>query len=103
MANGGMPLRTMRIVICSPEDVGAERDAARRAVYEASRILAFAGRDVRLEPICWETHARPGLHEQGPQGGVDEALNIKDADVVVVIFWRRLGLGTKHELEVARA
>jgi len=67
-------VRTLKVVICSPEDVALEREAARRAVYEVGRILAFAGRDVRLESICWETHARPGLHEEGPQGGVDEAL-----------------------------
>jgi hypothetical protein len=56
----------------------------------------------------WETDAHPGLHLEGPQGLIDVAMRIDDADVVVGIFWRRFGTptldagsGTEHELRRA--
>ncbi len=58
----------------------------------------------------WETDARPGLHLEGPQGLIDECMQIDDADVVVGIFWKRFGTptgdaasGTEHELRRALA
>jgi hypothetical protein len=39
---------------------------------------------------CWETDSRPGLHLEGPQGLIDERMQIADSDVVVGIFWKRL-------------
>ena len=37
----------------------------------------------------WESDAHPGLHLEGPQGLIDDAMQIEDADVVVGIFWKR--------------
>ena len=56
----------------------------------------------------WETDARPGLHLEGPQGLIDERMQISDADLVVGIFWKCFGTpngdassGTEHELRRA--
>ncbi|MGO9790691.1 MAG: hypothetical protein ACLP8S_14730 [Solirubrobacteraceae bacterium] len=38
----------------------------------------------------WETDARPGLHLEGPQGLIDERMQIADSDVVIGIFWKGL-------------
>ena len=58
----------------------------------------------------WETDARPGRHLEGPQGLIDERMEIGDADVVIGIFWKRFGTptadaasGTEHELRRAWA
>jgi hypothetical protein len=62
----------------------------------------------RLSVWRWETDARPGLHLEGPQGLIDERMQMDDADVVVGIFWKRFGTptgdadsGTEHELRRA--
>jgi hypothetical protein len=56
----------------------------------------------------WETDSRPGLHLDGPQGLVDERMQIDEADIVIGIFWKRFGTptgdadsGTEHELRRA--
>jgi hypothetical protein len=36
----------------------------------------------------WETDARPRLHLEGPQGFIDERMEINDADTVIGIFWK---------------
>lgn len=65
-------------------------------------------RGCRLSLWRWETDAHPGLHLEGPQGLIDDAMRIEDADVVVGIFWKRFGTptsdagsGTEHELRRA--
>lgn len=61
-----------------------------------------------IELWRWEVDASPGLHLQGPQGLIDDDMRMDDADVVVGIFWNRLGRpvpdaesGTAHELRQA--
>ncbi len=62
----------------------------------------------QLSLWCWETDARPGLHLEGPQGLIDERMEIAESDVVVGIFRKRFGTptgdarsGTEHELRTA--
>ena len=56
----------------------------------------------------WETDARSGMHIAGPQGLIDERMQIGDADIAIGIFWKRFGTptgdaqsGTEHELRRA--
>src|SRR5450755_4674807 len=91
-------------VVVSPGDVMAERDAVELVVDELNRRVAPA-QGCRLSLWRWETDARPGLHLEGPQGLIDERMQIADSDVVIGIFWKRFGTptgdaqsGTEHEL-----
>jgi hypothetical protein len=97
-------VRLFRIVVASPGDVKAERDALDQVVDELNRTTA-ADRDLRIELSRWETDAHPGFHTEGPQGLIDESLRIRDCDLLVGIYWKRFGTpvtdapsGTAHEI-----
>lgn len=96
----------IRIVLVSPGDVVKERSAAKAVVDELNRGSA----EHRLILWRWETDARPGLHREGPQGLIDELMELQQADLVIGVFWRRFGTpthdadsGTEHELRSAWA
>ncbi len=109
MGTAGEHARIVRVVLVSPGDVPRERAAAQTAVEELNRG-AVGSRGCQLSLWRWETDARPGMNRRGPQGLIDEAMNIEDADVVVGVFWKRFGTpieeadsGTEHELRRAWA
>src|ERR1700677_3816099 len=92
----------LRILIASPADVSQERQAAQRVIsqWNASNSMA---RGVVLESVLWESHSYPAA------GSPQEVLNqqiVDDCDIVVGIFWTRLGTptataasGTVEEIE----
>jgi hypothetical protein len=97
----------LRVVLASPGDVKAEREAVARAVEELNHGVA-AARALRLELIRWETDAYPDFHPDGPQGLIDSVLRIDDCDLLIGIFWKRFGTpvrdaqsGTEHEILAA--
>jgi internalin A len=99
--------RILRIVVASPSDVQAERDAMPAVIDEVNRVVA-ADRGLRLELSRWETDTHPGFHIDGPQGLIDPILNITDCDLLIGIFWKRFGTptadgktGTEHEFSLA--
>jgi tetratricopeptide (TPR) repeat protein len=99
--------RVVRVVAVSPGDVMVERERLEKVVDELNRRLAPA-HGCLLSLWRWETDAHPGLHLEGPQGLIDVAVRIEDADVVIGIFWKRFGTptlaagsGTEHELQRA--
>jgi tetratricopeptide (TPR) repeat protein len=78
-------------------------------VQELNRGVAADRRTV-LSLWRWEDDARSGTHVEGPQGLIDELMEIRDADLVVGVFWKRFGTptgtassGTEHELRRAWA
>jgi hypothetical protein len=97
----------VRVIVVSPGDVAAERDAVKLVVDDLNRRVAPAN-GCQLSLWRWETDARPGLHLEGLQRLIDERMEIADSDVVVGIFWKRFGTptgdaqsGTEHELRKA--
>lgn len=97
----------LRIVVASPGDVQAERDALPAVIDELNRGIAKA-RGLSLELTRWETDSHPGFHAQGPQGLIDPILRIEDCDVLIGIFWKRFGTpthdaqsGAEHEFKTA--
>ena len=99
--------RILRVVVASPADVAAEREAVVRAAEEVNRNTG-RGRGLRLEVYRWETDARPGFNPEGPQGVIDPFLRIEGCDLLVAIFWKRFGTltpdgrtGTEHEFNLA--
>ena len=67
------PINLLRIVVASPGDVQAERDALPTILDELNRGIA-ATQHLRLELGRWETDAYPGFHTEGPQGLIDPIL-----------------------------
>jgi len=100
-------VRVLKIVVASPGDVQAERDAIPAIVEELNKGIADEC-SVRLEVYRWETDAYPGFHPEGPQGQIDRGLRIEDCDLLIGIFWKRFGTpvhdaqsGTEHEIRLA--
>jgi hypothetical protein len=99
--------RILRIVVASPSDVQRERDVLPSVLEELNSGVA-ADRGLRLELSRWETDSYPGFHPEGPQGLIDPSLKITDCDLLIGIFWKRIGTptadgktGTEHEFSLA--
>lgn len=90
-------------MFASPNDVTREREYARDVVHEWNVVHAATRRLVLL-PIGWETHATPTIGT-APQQVINREV-LQKADLLVGIFWTRLGTqtathasGTVEELE----
>ena len=97
----------IRMVVASPGDVQAERDALSGVVDELNYGIA-RDRGLQLSITRWEDDAYAGFHPRGPQGLIDAILGIEDCDIFIGIFWRRFGTpvydagsGTEHEFQRA--
>jgi hypothetical protein len=97
--------RVFRILIASPSDVEEERDAV-VSVIQAWNDLHSRTRALVLLPLRWETHTAPEYGTR-PQEVINRTI-VDDCDLVVGIFWTRLGSpsgeadsGTIEEIERA--
>lgn len=84
-----------------------EREAADAVIGQINNDFLHP-KGVHLEAHRWERDAFPALHQNGPQGLIDELLEIEDCDLVIGILWSRFGTptisgetGTEHELRRA--
>jgi hypothetical protein len=80
-----------RVMIASPGDVQRERDIV-RAVLDEWNSVNGARRKLMLLPLGWETDVAPEMGDE-PQKIINKRL-LKDADLLVGIFWTRLGTPT---------
>ena len=101
------PVLVLRAVVASPSDVKRERDSLPAIFEEVNRDTAGPAR-LHLELSRWETDSYPGFDPQGPQGLIDPILNIEDCDLLIGIFWSKMGTptpsgptGTEHEFGTA--
>src|SRR5437867_4280306 len=80
-------MKTIRILISSPDDVAEERQKACDVI--TSLQPRYAGR-FRLVPVLWED--MPLQADMSAQQGIDLVLS-KDQglDIAVLILWSRLG------------
>ena len=95
--------RVYKVMIATPSDVATERQVVREAVHYWNAILADDRRVVLL-PVGWETHAHPMMGDR-PQAVINKQV-LKDCDLLVAVFWTRLGSptgeapsGTVEEIE----
>jgi hypothetical protein len=95
----------LTVMIASPFDVGAERDAVEAAIHDWN-VSNAASREVVLLPWRWEKNAVPQL------GGHPQALinaqGVDQSDIVVAMFAGRIGKATAEAIsgtaeEVTRA
>lgn len=101
--------RVLRVAVVSPGDVQKERNVLDAVVAEINDgIAGHLGLDLKL--WRWEKDAYPDFHGEGAQGHIDQLMRVKDADIVLGIFWTRFGSpvadaksGTEHELRLAYA
>ena len=91
------------VMIASPGDVSEERDAIREIIHDWNDVNAIAS-SIMLSPVGWETHSSPELGVR-PQELINSRI-LKDCDLLVGVFWTRLGTptgkaesGTVEEIE----
>ena len=85
----------LRIFLSSPGDVAAERQLARDLIARLGKDHLLKGR-VRLEAVSWDDpDAPPSMPANlSPQQAVNGGLAMPcDCDIVVVLFWNRMGTG----------
>jgi hypothetical protein len=83
--------RTYRILIASPSDVEEERDDAVRVIHQWNDLNSYS-RGVVLLPLRWETHTAPEYGTR-PQEVINRLI-VDDCDLLVGIFWTRIGSAT---------
>ena len=94
--------KVYRILIASPGDVEKERNLASNIIYDWNCIHSEA-HEIVLIPVRWETHSSPDV------GRAQDIINnqlVKNSDILIGIFWTRLGSptgeyasGTVEEIE----
>jgi hypothetical protein len=99
-------VKVLNVLISSPSDVSAERDAVESAIQEWN-INHHRSMGIMLHPVRWETHAFPALGDR-PQGILNRQI-VKSAHFLIGIFGNRLGTptgeapsGTIEEIEEIR-
>lgn len=91
------------VMIASPGDVSEERDIIRTVIHDWNDVNAASSK-VMLTPVGWETHSSPELSGR-PQELINSRI-LRDCDLLVGVFWTRLGTptgksqsGTVEEIE----
>jgi hypothetical protein len=79
------------VMIASPGDVDIERQLAREIINDWNAVNSST-RNMALMPIGWETHAYSSMEDR-PQGVLNKQI-LDDADLLVAIFWTRIGTPT---------
>lgn len=83
--------KVVEIIIASPSDVAEERKIVREVIAEWNALNA-SEHSLVLLPVGWETHSSPELSGR-PQQIINDRL-VKRADLLVGIFWTRVGSST---------
>lgn len=93
----------INVMIASPSDVARERVIVRDVVLEWNAINS-ADRKIVLLPIGWDTHSAPSM--AGTAQAVINSQVLEQCDLLIAIFWTRLGTptgefasGTVEEIE----
>jgi hypothetical protein len=92
-----------KVMIASPSDILLERRIVKDVLSEWN-IINSEKRGMVVLPIGWETHSSPSM-EDHPQAIINKEI-LKNADILLGIFWTRLGTptdkypsGTVEEIE----
>lgn len=80
------------VFIASPSDVEIERRIVREVIYEWNTINS-GNKSIVLLPLGWETHSVPDLAKPA-QEVINEQI-LENADILVGIFWSKVGTPTK--------
>jgi hypothetical protein len=87
--------KVMNVMVASPSDVTRERISAQEVIADWNRLHA-ARLQLVLQPLLWELDVFPATGDR-PQALVNKQL-VDRADVLVAIFWTRLGSPTGKEV-----
>ena len=83
--------RVLKVMIASPSDVRHERQAVHALMHEWNAIHSQSRGQVLL-PLAWENNSAPAFASR-PQEVINRQLT-SESDLIVAIFWTRLGTPT---------
>ncbi|MHB9007003.1 MAG: hypothetical protein ACYDC1_08725, partial [Limisphaerales bacterium] len=78
-------------MIASPSDVTTERELIRRILADWN-VMHSLSRSLVLLPVGWDSHSAPDLSGR-PQAIINKQV-LKDCDLLVGVFWTRIGTST---------
>lgn len=79
-----------KVMIASPGDILEEKEIIRKVLHEWNDIHSEM-RKIVLLPVAWDTHSSPDMGDR-PQAIINRQL--KDCDLLVGVFWTRIGTAT---------
>jgi hypothetical protein len=95
-----------RVLVASPGDCAQERKIIPEVIAAWNAVNSLSTAAV-VEPVRWETHARPEMGDR-PQAIINKQL-VRHCDLAIGAFWTRLGTptgdaesGTAEEIEEFR-
>jgi hypothetical protein len=95
-----------RVLVASPGDCAQERKIIPEVIAAWNAVNSLSTAAV-IEPVRWETHARPEMGDR-PQAIINKQL-VRHCDLLIGAFWTRLGTptgdaesGTAEEIEEFR-
>jgi hypothetical protein len=95
--------KVFNVMLASPNDVFDERQAATETVHEWNNIHSLT-KKIILMPLGWEYNSAPAFGDR-PQEIINNQI-LKHADLLIGIFWTRIGTptgkavsGTVEEIE----
>src|SRR5688572_4352500 len=95
--------RVIKVMIASPSDVNAERQAVKDVLHDWNTMHSEE-KGVVLMPIGWDTHVTPEMGNR-PQAIINKQI-LQGCDALVAMFWTKLGSptgaaisGTVEEIE----
>jgi hypothetical protein len=80
----------LQVFVASPSDTRPERGSL-HAIIEELNLGVADSRGIVLELVEWETHSWPGVGID-PQDVINHQIDVPD--IVIGIFWKRLGTET---------
>lgn len=89
-----IPVTAYKVLIGSPSDVSPERKVVESAIHTWNSINGIDKEKI-LIPVMWESDAAP-LQGDRPQGILNN-LMVKKCDIIIAVFWSRLGSDTGSE------
>ncbi|MBZ5509222.1 MAG: hypothetical protein LAO78_27495 [Acidobacteriia bacterium] len=98
--------RIIEVLIASPSDVQDERNILTEVILDWNSAHSRSV-GITLSPVRWEMDAVPATGDR-PQGLLNKQI-VENADIVVGVFWHRMGTptgvalsGTAEEIEILR-
>lgn len=88
-----------RVLLSSPSDVEIERNHITEIISEindANKDTPFG-----IELFKWEADVSPDLKGHDGQVDIDKTFDYKHADLLIGLFYKKLGKGTIHEIDEA--
>ncbi len=88
-----------RVLLSSPSDLTPEREIVSKIVEEinsANKETPFG-----IELFRWENDTDPAIILDDGQKSIDKTFNYKHSELLIGMFYKKLGVGTVHEIDEA--